>query len=187
MREVLMVAVMAVGSLACLDGGVAVETASAARGAARVGPVPVVDAPAVWDPLRARLVLFGGASYAETWLYDGAAWTLVDGAGPSARSAPSMSWDPERGAVVLFGGRAEAGNREGERLDDTWLWDGARWRELEVPSEGRPGARSRAEMIWDPALRGTLLLGGTVDELRIRVDLLVLTASATGWVRLRPQ
>jgi hypothetical protein len=170
--------------MACLDGGVALESSSTALGGDRVGPVPVLDAPAVWDPLRARLVLFGGATYAETWLYDGAAWAKVDGPGPSARRAPSMSWDPERGAVVLFGGQVEGGDSEGERLDDTWLWDGTNWRELEIEAAGRPVARSRAEMTWDPTLRGTVILGGIQDETYIRTDLLVLTASATRWVRL---
>lgn len=184
MRTVLTLMLMAIASIACLDGGVAVESSSAALDGVRVGPVPVLDAPAVWDPLRARLVLFGGATYAETWLYDGVAWAKVDVPGPSARRAPSMSWDPERGAVVLFGGQVEAEEQDGQRLDDTWLWDGASWRELEIEAPGRPVARSRAEMTWDPTLRGTVILGGMQSETGIRTDLLVLTASATGWVRL---
>ena len=43
---------------------------------------------------------------------------------PSPRINATAAFDAARGSVVLFGGFGPYGS-----LDDTWVWDGSRWRE----------------------------------------------------------
>lgn len=80
------------------------------------GPQPRIDAALGWDPIRKRLILFGGnpdnrvfpplPPYGDTWAYDPAtdAWAnLHPTAPPAAKPAGSFVWDPGRQALVLFG------------------------------------------------------------------------------------
>ncbi|HLQ38766.1 MAG TPA: kelch repeat-containing protein [Planctomycetota bacterium] len=72
------------------------------------------------DPLRGRLVLFGGADingqmFADTWEYDGTDWQqLVTVIAPSPRLLTVLAFDLARGSMVLFGGAIVHG-----ALDDT--------------------------------------------------------------------
>lgn len=146
-------------------------------------PPATADAVAAWDPLRERLVLFGGSESGQTWLYDGAAWTMAATEGPGVRSGASMTWDPGRRAMVLFGGfRPTTPEAPVDYLADTWLWDGAAWRPLTDVGERGPAPRAGAVMTWDAALRGSILYGGSDVDERFR-DLWVLTASA-GWAEV---
>lgn len=83
-----------------------------------------------YDPSRGVTVLFGGgdSTAAETWTYDGRAWTRHDHTGPQPRWSAAMAWDASRGRVVLFGGGQ--GRRPFASLGDTWEWDGERWTEV---------------------------------------------------------
>src|SRR5262249_31932198 len=80
-----------------------------------------------YDTRRRRYVLFGGhlmAGFpAETREFDGRSWTVVATGGPAPRLGAAMAFDEERQRCVLFGGIAAAG----ERLGDTWTWDGKAW------------------------------------------------------------
>lgn len=96
---------------------------------------PVVSPPGrrsasvAFDPLRRKVVLFGGqgdrALLFDTWEWDGQTWIEAHPpSAPSARAGSTMAFDGHQ--VVLFGGVAASG-----RLVDTWAWDGASWRQLE--------------------------------------------------------
>lgn len=137
-----------------------------------------------WDPIRQRLVQFGGSTDARTWTYDGTQWTVAAMTGPSARFATAMTWDPVREAVVLFGGvlpRFVPGEKA-EYLNDTWTWDGTAWTALELPEDQRPPPCGDAELTWDATLRGPLMFGGSNLNTRFR-GTWVLTASA-GWAEV---
>ena len=67
----------------------------------------------VYDPARARIVLFGGTSvvasqtvhYSDTWEWNGTDWTEAKpGSGPSDRSGHAMAYNPLRATILLFGG-----------------------------------------------------------------------------------
>jgi PKD domain/Galactose oxidase, central domain len=82
-------------------------------------------ATAVYDPVGARIVLFGGyddGSYAsDTWAFSDGQWANITPAhSPSAREYASAMIDPTGATVLLFGGESSAGS-----LNDTWA--------LEVP------------------------------------------------------
>ncbi|MCC6670320.1 MAG: hypothetical protein IT458_04620 [Planctomycetes bacterium] len=110
-----------------------------------------------YDETRQRVVLFGGVGLsngtrlADTWEWDGNAWTeALPARRPPARDLAAMAYHRPSRRVVLFGG-------SGPR-DDTWEWDGNAWTER-LPA-ARPPARDSAAMAIDPAQGHTLLFGG---------------------------
>ena len=60
----------------------------------------------------------------QTWRWDGAAWTRVEGTQPPLRINAAMAYDRDRNRVVLYGGEVAAGTRD---LADTWEFDGTTW------------------------------------------------------------
>ena len=102
-------------------------------------PVPVAGPPprtlhaAVYDPVGARTLVYGGQGvtvvdghgggsttpiYADTWAFDGAAWTPVAGSPvPAGRYAHAMSSGGTAANAVLFGGSVGFG---GSPSGDTW-------------------------------------------------------------------
>ena len=66
--------------------------------------------------------------------------------------------DPATRTVVVFGGVDD--------YDNTWLWDGTRWR-LTHPSANPPG-RFGASAAFDPQTSEVLLFGGRLEFRRCR-------------------
>lgn len=120
-----------------------------------------------WDATTGRMLVFGGyqltgssPSYlGDLWEWRGGAWLeRTPGPVPRPRIGHAMAFDELRGRVVLFGGRALAALPS--VYDDTWEWDGARWREL-VPSGGRPAAREGHAMAYDATARRCIVFAGS--------------------------
>ena len=117
----------------------------------------------VFDVQRKRTVLFGG--YSEThrwpardeWEFDGVTWTNRVTGLPLGRNAFSMTYDSTRSQVVLFGGLGD-----GQRLDDTWVKDGARWTE-KLPTH-KPSPRADHSLAFDPGRSVVVLFGGFVND-----------------------
>lgn len=126
------------------------------------GPSPRKDAAVAYDPVRNVVVLFGGETTtgperevdAQTWEWNGSAWTLSPAEGPSARYGHAMAFDPVGGGVILFGG-----NTIDHFRDDTWRWDGTAWAVLSPPGE-TPSARDRHVMACDHSEQKILMFGG---------------------------
>lgn len=83
-----------------------------------------------FDPMRKRVVLYGGldpnsASLADVWEYDVTTATWAPGAGtpPSARYAPALCWDPVHATMLLHGGQLPGTTVSRE----TWRYDGQTW------------------------------------------------------------
>ncbi len=113
-----------------------------------------------FDPIRQRVVLFGGRDNGgnvrdDLWEWDGIAWTerVVVSARPSARSHASLACGA--GRCVLFGGVGPSG-----LLADTWSWDGTGWTQLAGPG---PSARRRAALVFDSTRSVFVLFGGYSD------------------------
>jgi hypothetical protein len=117
-----------------------------------------------YDSARGRTVLFGGydgALRADTWEWDGSAWSLrsagAEGGagGPSARYMHAMAYLPARGRTVLFGGY------DGALRADTWEWDGSAW-SLRSPGGGAasPSPRSGSAMAYSASRQRVVLFGG---------------------------
>jgi cysteine-rich repeat protein len=132
------------------------------RLAATTGPGPRIDAGIAYDPIRKRVVLFGGFAAQdvdrETWEWDGHAWSRREPAvAPTRRSHPALAWDPSSKRVLLFGGttREQAAD---VLAHDTWTWDGTTWTEV-TPSASPPGLAEPA-MSTDPRRGRVVLIGG---------------------------
>lgn len=111
-----------------------------------------------YDTTRQVLVVHGGvqargAWLADTWEWDGTAWTDVSQPGPGAREGAEMAYDAARGQVVLFGGATNGAGLAG----DTWAWDGHTW--TQVSTAGPPPQFPNA-MVYDAARQVVLLFGG---------------------------
>jgi hypothetical protein len=115
---------------------------------------------AAYDPVRRRVVLFGGSPSSvvgfmkDTWEFDGRAWHRVaTSTHPSPRNDHAMAYDVSLGRVVLFGGRDAQGLR-----DDLWTFDGRNWREVRVAP--RPPRRRDHCLAWDPIDLSLVVFGG---------------------------
>ena len=135
------------------------------------------------DVVRSRVVMFGGMLLAtvdsdETWEWNGLAWALrAPALRPQARHAPAMAFDAIRSETVLFGG-STANNAN--TLGDTWLWNGAQWRQASPLIA--PPPRVAAAMTFDPRNRITLMYGGIDPTGTVLNDTWVWTG--TDWFTL---
>lgn len=96
--------------------------------ATRVSPSPRHYSAMVYDPVRYRMLLFGGADDMETPLGDTWAFDLrtnrwselhPSGATPSARAWHAMAFDVESGKAFLYGG----GPNRGAFTTELWTFD----------------------------------------------------------------
>ncbi|MGE0708185.1 MAG: protein kinase [Planctomycetota bacterium] len=115
----------------------------------------------VWDPARAGLVLFGGHAGKgvrdDLWLFKGKEWRRLDPKGerPAAREAAALVATPA--GLLLFGGGALQKKKHTD-LDDTWLLEGERWRQLHPLSA--PSARMWTAMTYDADRERVVLYSG---------------------------
>jgi hypothetical protein len=115
---------------------------------------------------RGRVLLFGGIPAersapwpGDTWALDGETWTRVATTGPPPRGRTALANDSTRTQVVLFGGvSASPGpNQPQTFFDDTWTWDGERWRQSAAKG---PRGRYAHGMVYDERAGVVLLYGG---------------------------
>ena len=128
-----------------------------AKPPARWGHVLIVD------PVRRRLIVFGGQSsgfFADVWAYDLVEnnWRQLAGdeAGPSRRYGHSGVYDQMRNRLIISHGFTNAG-----RFDDTWGFDLNKdiWSNLS-PSGTKPLRRCLHHAVYDHAGQQMLLYGG---------------------------
>lgn len=115
----------------------------------------------VYDEARGETLLFGGFGpdgepKGDTWIWNGETWRLASVEGPPPRKWPAAAYDAKRQVVVLHGGREGAG-RSGRSLDDTWIWDGRGWREINSPG---PTPRDHHRAAYDRKRDRVVLFGG---------------------------
>ncbi len=138
-------------------------------------PSPRYGHSAVYDPMRDRLVVFGG--YDGTQLLNDV-WILtlsgtptwsplyVQGTPPSGRFGASAIYDPVRDRVLIFGG-LDAQDARNDLWELRLSWD-PRWTEIE-PTETWPGSRYVHSAIYDPVRRRMVVFGG-YDLVNLLVD-----------------
>lgn len=110
-----------------------------------VRPGARFSAALTWDPVRQRLVLFGGSSqinspggvvgqtFSDTWTFDGTAWSQLTPTASPAGGAAVGTWDEAMQRVVVMSG-------------GTWAFDGTTW--SSVATGGPPSWRST--LAYDP-------------------------------------
>jgi hypothetical protein len=125
-----------------------------------------------WDPIRQRVILFGGRDASgralnDTWAFDPVAktWTSLTPACrkgkpcplPPARYAHGMAWSSALSKVVVYGGEKTSTFSVSDYLDDTWAFDGSTWRRI---SSTGPGGRAAMGMAEDATTGRILVYGG---------------------------
>ena len=150
----------------------------------------------VYDPVRDRMLLFGGANmfgltrleFNDVWamsLGPSPAWTQLapTGTKPAARHAHTMIYDPVRDRLVIFAGRDVIGDR-----NDVWglsLSGTPAWTEL-LPSGTPPTAREHASAIYDPLRDRMIVFGGFDGKPTWNGDVWELTFSPLAWNKITP-
>ncbi len=99
------------------------------------GPGPRVGSSLAYDPLRQKVLLYGGYAeraiatplvvgdfFTDTWEWNGTAWTRViaSGSGPGARRNAALDFNTVKGRVVILGGAVFGGGA-------VWEWTGSTW------------------------------------------------------------
>ena len=122
-----------------------------------------------YDEATRRVLLFGGLTSqstftGDTWTYDGVDWAEQEPTTtPPARCDNALAFNPNLHAVVMFGGLAGASESGGEpRLNDTWLWGGRNWTQVQTPTS--PGPSSGTSFDYDATVNDMLLFGGFVGS-----------------------
>ncbi|MES2305184.1 MAG: hypothetical protein V4558_06740 [Gemmatimonadota bacterium] len=118
-----------------------------------------------WDADHKQVVIFGGEApgdvlSADTWGWNGTAWTCIAGttpSGPRPRNAAMLAYDARRHVLVLYGGRL--GGREG--LRDTWELGPTGWTQRD--SLG-PTPDPHGVIAWDEASGSVLLYHSKGDD-----------------------
>jgi hypothetical protein len=112
-----------------------------------------------YDGARREIVLTSiGSPDDVTWIWDGTDWQDASPASPPpGRWLPQLAFDAARKQVVQFGGAYDCF----ESLcayDDTWLWNGVDWTELDGIQH--PPARYLNVVGYDPRRRAVVVFGG---------------------------
>lgn len=115
-----------------------------------------------YDPIRQRVVLFGGKvtnPLSDTWEWDGTNWEQrASGSGPllGGRYHYGMAFDEVRQRVVLWGGK----NNSTPGPTDTEEWTGTSW--LQASPAASPSARESPAMAFNTQTQRMVLTGGTI-------------------------
>ncbi len=128
------------------------------RIAAATMPVQCPDGALMeYDPVRGRVVLVGAAGLpatnaaSETWLWDGADWTLAADAAhsPTGAAGGAMAFDAARGEMVLL------------TMTDmqTWTFDGTNWTQRAPATRPAPGVWV-TQMAYEPNSKLLIQYGG---------------------------
>ena len=146
---------------------------------------------AIYDPVRDRMIVFGGLSGAtrlnDTWtlsLSTGPTWQplIPTGAPPGVRRGHSAIYDPVRDRMVIFGGSDQ------DYQNDVWtlsLGQNPTWLRL-TPGGGPPDVRSSHTAVYDP-IRERMIVFGGLNRLGAMNDVWALSLSGGPvWTRLVP-
>jgi hypothetical protein len=157
------------------------------------GPSERQDHRAIYDPVRHRMVVFGGRKGAsvfnDTWAFDLAAdtWSQLDdgAAGPSPRYGHAMAYDDATDRLIVYGGS------NGAALNDIWAFhlETNTWERLRSGAFGeldpQPEARVFLGAVADATRRELIVYGGyTYTVSAPRDDVWALDLATATWTRL---
>ncbi|HYM79978.1 MAG TPA: kelch repeat-containing protein [Candidatus Limnocylindria bacterium] len=145
-----------------------------------IPPVPRVwSHTAVHDPVRHRMLLFGGVAEGagssqvvldQVWalsLSGSPAWTRIEtqGSGPGRRSRHSAIYDPVRDRLIVYGGDSDILY---DGLDDTAIYaltlsGTPTWTRI-APAGGPAGGRIGHTAIYDPIRDRMVVFGGSYSD-----------------------
>ncbi len=154
------------------------------RLAAEGGPPVRGDHGMAYDPLRKRVVIYGGGfgnnRRDDTWAWNGANWQFISAGQPTKRSNHGMVYDAARDRMVVFAGS----NLDIDEFGDTWTFDGDTWT---LADEGEPAGRTTHGMAYDSARDRLVLFGGSTGGLSGDMDEATWEHDGVRWVRVTEQ
>jgi len=117
---------------------------------------------AVWDDVRAQMVVLGGArqddDLDDVWVFDPSTdtWTQI-GSASTGRYWHSGSWAKQKKEVIIHGGLSYTG-ATAKTLNDTWTFDpgSETWGQV----RDGPNKRYSHSSVWDPVGQKVLIFGG---------------------------
>jgi hypothetical protein len=141
---------------------------------------------AAYDPVRRRMIVFGGdGPRNDTWslsLTGTPVWTnLSPTHRPSFRRGSAMIYDPVGDRIVLFGGE------DGTSYNDVWMLSldsPSDWTQL-FPVGAPPPGRMLTAHAYDPVRDRWIIIGGH-DPSALRGDVWALQFSPLSWVQIGP-
>ncbi|HEY4179120.1 MAG TPA: DUF4215 domain-containing protein [Kofleriaceae bacterium] len=86
------------------------------------------------DPIRGKLVMYGGPSRSSTWEWNGTNWLAATPGPTPARGYGAMAYDRVRQRMILFGGSTANADTW---IADTWERTGPTWSQV-TPSASPP-------------------------------------------------
>lgn len=156
------------------------------------GPTPRFGHSAIYDPVRDRMIVFGGYDGAnflnEVWvltLSGTPTWSQLTPTGtpPSPRDFAGVIYDPVRDRLLLFGGN------DGDAKNDLWslsLGPAPAWTSISA-SGSLPGPRLSLVAIYDPIADALVISGGTNSPFGPYSDVRSLTLAGTpAWLPAAP-
>jgi hypothetical protein len=114
-----------------------------------------------FDPVHAVTVLYGGTGLGDTWTFQfPGTWTQQQTASsPVAHAGAGLAWMASQNNLVLFGGQFVTGQSQTTTYNQTWVWNGTAWTQLNPATV--PPARAFHGMAPDSAHNTVLMFGGT--------------------------
>lgn len=122
-----------------------------------------------YDPLRDRMVLYGGAVVGadglivtdkfDTWEFDGTTWTKVGDEAVKV-TRPIMAWDKARNQMILVGSISETTNNVTVPKPHMYRFDTASKTWIEIKPAKMPDCASDASMVYQDHDNTLLLFGG---------------------------
>lgn len=148
----------------------------------------------VWDPVHARVVMFGGRTDSgtplqDTWAFDPRTRTWTQYAincrsmtCPPARLAHGMVWSSVMQRIVVFGGTPDG--LGGTQFNDAWSFDGTAWTRLATTNA--PAGRFLFGMAEDASTGRLVVFGGAMGNSDVVTDTAtyVLDLTTRAWQRL---
>jgi N-acetylneuraminic acid mutarotase len=126
------------------------------------------DTKMIWDPVRKRIVLFGGEmpfmnTYGDTWEFYNKKWHKVHtNHHPHARTGIGLTYYKPIGKCVLFGGVGYSEYGSPIYYNDIWEYDGNDWKKIEVNNP--PVARKDMVFEYFNKILSIYMFGGNSVE-----------------------
>jgi len=141
----------------------------------------------VYDPVRSRIVLFGGRTnhsqldLNDTWSFNGFDWQQINTVNaPSPRSYSALAYDAVRNRIVLYGGaHLESDGKTITTYHDTWEFDGTDWTKV---GDNGPDLQ-KPKIAYDVATSQMVMLGA---DSSFNAHMYLYDPAATTWNEQKP-